>query len=306
MTDEPELVPLADGVHAWIQPDGSWWVNNAGAVVGDDGVVLVDTCATRARTERFLAAVARATGDLPIRLAVNTHLHGDHTYGNAVLPDSTVIVGHEKMREGLLADVILTDTPPVWSPTPDWGVTAVRAPTVVLRDELTLFAGSRRIELRHPGYPAHTPGDVVVWLPDDGVLFSGDLLFHDVTPLIMMGSVDGALRSLDWLAGFGADTVVPGHGVVIGNGELPDMLAKVERYYRFVADVARQGMADGQSPLAAATACDLGEFANWPDAERIVPNLHRAYADAAGTPFDLIAAMTDAVTFNGGPLRCVV
>jgi cyclase len=297
---------LADGVHAWIQPDGSWWVNNAGAVVGDDGVVLVDTCATRARTERFLAAVARATGDLPIRLAVNTHLHGDHTYGNAVLPDSTVIVGHEKMREGLLADVILTDTPPVWSPTPDWGVTAVRAPTVVLRDELTLFAGSRRIELRHPGYPAHTPGDVVVWLPDDGVLFSGDLLFHDVTPLIMMGSVDGALRSLDWLAGFGADTVVPGHGVVIGNGELPDMLAKVERYYRFVADVARQGMADGQSPLAAATACDLGEFANWPDAERIVPNLHRAYADAAGTPFDLIAAMTDAVTFNGGPLRCVV
>lgn len=305
MTDEPELVPVADGVFAWIQPDGSWWVNNAGAVVGDDGVVLVDTCATRARTERFLAAVARATGDLPIRLAVNTHLHGDHTYGNAVLPAHTVIVGHEKMREGLLADFLLTATPPVWSPMPDWGITQVRPPTVVLRDDLTLFAGRRRIELRHPGYTAHTPGDVVAWLPDERVLFSGDLLFHHVTPLIMMGSLDGALRSLDWLSGFDADTVVPGHGTVIGKTELPDMLAGVERYYRLVADVARRGVADGQPPLAAA-ACDLGEFADWPDAERIVLNLHRAYADATGTPFDLAAAMVDAVAYHGGPLRCVV
>lgn len=307
MTDEPELVPVADGVFGYVQPDGSWWVNNAGAVLGDDGgVVLVDTCATRARTERFLAAVRAATGAAPVRLAVNTHLHGDHTYGNAILPDSTVIVGHERMREGLLADVLLAATPPVWSPTPDWGVTEIRPPTVVLRDELVLFAGTRRIELRHPGYPAHTPGDVVAWLPDDGVLFTGDLIFHRITPLVMMGSVDGALRSLDWLAGFGAGTIVPGHGTLIRSAELPDVLAGIERYYRLVADVARHGRAEGKPPLAAARDCDLGEFAEWPDAERIVLNLHRAYADAAGTPFDLGAAFTDAVTWNGGPLRCVV
>ena len=306
MTDEPELVTVADGVYAWHQPDGSWWVNNAGAVHGDDGVVLVDTCATRRRTERFLAAVAGATGGAPPRVAVNTHLHGDHTYGNAVLPAETTVIAHEKTREGLLADFILTETPPVWSPTPDWGVTEIRPPSVVLRDELTVFAGRHRIELRHPGYAAHTAGDVVAWLPDDGVLFTGDLVFHRITPLVMMGSVDGALRSLDWLAGFGAQIVVPGHGELIRGADLPDVLAGLERYYRLVADVTERGRAAGAPPLAAATACDLGEFADWPDAERIVLNLHRAYADAAGTPFDMVIAMADAIAWHGGPLRCVV
>lgn len=306
MTQAAELVPITDGVHAWLQQDGSWWVNNAGAILGDDGVVLVDTCATRVRTERFLGAVAAATGGAPIRLAVNTHLHGDHTYGNALLPEDTAIVAHERTRAGLLADFLLTATPPIWSPTPDWGVTAVRPPTVVLRDELTLYTGTRRIEVRHPGYAAHTEGDVVAWLPEERVLFSGDLLFNRITPLIMMGSLDGALRSLEWLAGFDATAVVPGHGPLITGADLPELLATLERYYRLVADIARRGRADGVSPLAAATDCDLGEFTDWPDPERIVLNLHRAYADADGTPFDLVAAMTDAVTWHGGPLRCTV
>jgi cyclase len=98
-----ELLP---GVHAWVQPDGTWWVSNAGAVAGDDGVVIIDTCATAERTRRFLAAVAAATGGAPVRLAVNTHQHGDHTYGNCLLPASTVIIGHTGMREGLRLDPV--------------------------------------------------------------------------------------------------------------------------------------------------------------------------------------------------------
>src|SRR5688572_33404223 len=77
-----EVVP---GVHAWVQPDGTWWLNNAGAVADDGQVLLVDTCATETRTRRFLAAVDGATAGGTVRLAVNTHLHGDHTYGNSLL-----------------------------------------------------------------------------------------------------------------------------------------------------------------------------------------------------------------------------
>jgi cyclase len=298
------LESIADGVHAWIQPPGTWWINNAGAVAGADGVVLIDTCATRARTERFLAAVAAATGDRPIRMAVNTHLHGDHTYGNAVLPESTVIVAHELTRTGMLADFLLTATPPIWSPTPDWGVTRIRPPSITLRDRAVLYSGSRRIELHHPGYPAHTPGDVVAWLPEERVLFTGDLLFHQVTPLVFMGSLPGALRSLQWLAGFDAAVVVPGHGQLIPGADLPDVLAAHERYYRFVQDTA--DAADGRAPLAVARDVDLGEFATWPDPERLVLNLHRAHADATDTPLDVLAAFTDAVTWHGGPLHCTV
>lgn len=306
---EPEqagLVSIADGVYAWVQPDGSWWINNAGVVVGDDGVVLIDTCATERRTRRFLSAVAELT-ELPVRMAVNTHLHGDHTYGNSLLPPSTVIFGHPATREGMLNDFVLASTPPVWSPLPEWGALSLRPPTVLVHDRLTVVAGSRRIELRHPGHHAHTLGDVVAWLPDDGVLFTGDLIFHAVTPLVFMGSVEGALRSLDWLASFGATRVVPGHGAApIEGAAFADVLDAHARYYRFILDTARLGQADGLDPLSAARRTDLGEFAAWPDSERLVLNLHRAYAEASGSEMDLLAAFTDAVAYHGGPLRCAV
>jgi len=306
---EPEqaaLQPLADGVLAWVQPDGSWWINNAGVILGDDGAVLVDTCATERRTRRFLESVAFAAGDVPIRMAVNTHLHGDHTYGNSLLPDSTVIIGHPATREGMLNDFVLAATPPVWSPLPEWGALSLRPPTVLVHDRLTVVAGERRIELRHPGHPAHTLGDVVAWLPDDGVLFTGDLIFHAVTPLAFMGSVEGALRSLDWLASFGASRVVPGHGKLVEGAAFADVLDAHARYYRFVLDAARTGRSDGLDPLAVARRTDLGEFAAWPDSERLVLNLHRAYAEATGEEMDLLAAFTDAVAYHGGPLRCAV
>ncbi|MBB6345554.1 MBL fold metallo-hydrolase [Nonomuraea muscovyensis] len=301
-SDAAGLHEVVAGVYAWIQPDGTWWVNNAGAVTGRDGTVIVDTCATERRTRRFLGAVAAATGGAPVRMAVNTHQHGDHAYGNSLLPEETVIFGHIAMREALLADPIIDGCPPMWAPVPDWGKVSRRPPSVVFETELTVFAGERRVELRHPGHTAHTPGDVVVWLPEERVLFAGDLVFNGLTPLVLMGSLEGALRSLDWVAGFEPEHVVPGHGPRADAGDLPGVLAAHERYYRFVLDVARQGLANGLPPLAAAQEADLGEFAAWADAERLVLNLHRAYADAAGAEVDLVTALVDAMTWNGGPL----
>lgn len=302
MGEQGQLQTIADGVYAWVQPDGSWWVNNAGAVAGDDGLVLIDTCATEARTRRWLGALAQASGNAPIRLAVSTHHHGDHTYGNSLLPDGVPIVAHEGTREAVRTDVIIDGCPPFWSPVPDWGAVSRRLPTITVSDQVTLFTGDRRIEVRHPGFVAHTVGDVVAYLPDDGVLFTGDLLFHQVNPLIFMGSLAGALRSLDWLAGFQPRVVVPGHGPLIDGADLAGVLATHERYYRLIQDAARTGLAEGLSPLEAARQVDLGEFAALPDAERVVLNLHRAYAEAGGAEFDIIASLTDAVTFNGGPL----
>jgi cyclase len=306
MIAEPGLHEVVSGVHAWVQPDGAWWVNNAGVVHGDDGVILIDTCATRRRTGLFLKAVRDVTGDAPINLAVNTHLHGDHVYGNALLPDTTTIISHEKTRAGILADVILANTPPIWHPAPDWGIDAVRPPTVTLRDELTLHTGSRAVVLKHPGYTAHTVGDVVAWLPAERVLFTGDLVFNQVTPLVFMGSIDGAIRSVGWLREFPADHIVPGHGPLVAGPDFAAVLDTHARYYRFILDTAAEGMARGLSPLEAAKEADLGEFAGLPDAERIVLNLHRAYADAANAEMNLTAALSDAVAYNGGPLHCAV
>ncbi|MEV6342893.1 MBL fold metallo-hydrolase [Actinoplanes sp. NPDC051851] len=299
---DPELVELKPGVYAWVQPDGSWWINNAGAVVGGESLLVVDTCATEIRARRFLDTLGATTGLTP-RIAVNTHQHGDHTYGNSLLPAATVLIGQEKMREGLRVDPIIDGCPPFWNPVPDWGAVQRRLPDVTVTDALTVHLGERRVELRHPGGPAHTTGDLIAWLPGERVLFTGDLVFAGLTPLVFMGSVPGASAALDWLAALDPEILVPGHGPVLSGAEITRVLDEHRRYYALVTRAGEEGLAEGLSPLDAARAVDLGEFAEWNDAERIVLNLHRFYADHHGTELDLIAAFSDAVAWNGGPLH---
>ena len=309
MTDDrdpgrPEVVEVAPDVYAYVQPDGTWWINNAGFVVGPESVTLVDTCSTEARTRALLDALAGITGR-PIRTIVNTHHHGDHTNGNglaAAQDGATTIVAHHQCRE-ILAEEGIVHYEGVWEPV-DWGSLPLGLPTTTLDERLTLWSGDRRIELRHPGV-AHTTNDVVAWLPDDGVLFTGDLVFHGGTPFVLMGSVEGALESVDFLRSFGADTVVPGHGPVCG----PEVFDIHERYYRFVLERAGTAHESGLAPLDAARGTDLGEFADLTDPERLVGNLHRAMAELSGTrrggPIDLAAAIADMIALNGGrPLAC--
>jgi len=109
------------------------------------------------------------------------------------------------------------------------------------------------------------------------------------------------------VAPLGAQTIVPGHGPVFGDrGPIDDTLD----YLRFVLEVAVRCRDAGVSPLQAARDTDLGRFAAWPDAERIVGNLHRACAELGGTPrggpIDIVTALADMVAYNGGaPLACL-
>jgi cyclase len=304
--DGPVFQAVAEGVFAWVQPDGSWWVGNAGAIGTPDGVILIDTCATERRTRALLRAVAQATDGAPVTCAVNTHQHGDHAYGNSLLPEETLIIGHEATRAALLADPLIDGCPPFWDPVPDWGNVTRRPPSLTTSSQLTLHCGSQRVDVHHPGYRAHTPGDLVAWLPGQQVLFTGDLLFNGVTPLVLTGSADGALRALDWIAGFGPEHVIPGHGPVVSAAALPGVLDTQRRYYQLVLDTARKGLRAGLPPLEAARRCELGPFAALPDAERIVLNLHRAYADATGAEPDLVLAFTDAIAYRGAPLHTSV
>ena len=156
-----------------------------------------------------------------------------------------------------------------------------------------------------PRFAANTDNDAIVWVPERKVLVAGDLVFEGVTPFVVQGSVGGLLETLALIEQLGAETVVPGHGPVLG----PQVFDDVARYLRFVQDVAARGIAAGVTPLEAALDMDLGEFADLLDAERIVGNLHRAYAEERGEPWgdpvDAAAALADMVTYNGGvPLTC--
>jgi cyclase len=302
MSLEPELRQVCEDVYAYLQPDGSWYLNNTGFLVSESGVISVDATSTERRTRAYLDAITTVTKQ-PVRTLVNTHHHGDHTHGNYLMSGAT-IVGHERCREAILASP-MPPPPGIWSDV-DWGHLEPAPPFLTYIDGVTLWSGDLRCEVRYVGTPAHTTNDSIVWIPDRRVLFAGDLLFNGGTPFALMGSVSGWIEVLETvIRPLGAGTIVPGHGPVCGPEVIDDMLA----YLRFVQDLARQAKGAGLSPLAAARQADLGGFKDLLDAERVVGNLHRAYIELdggeRGAPVDLARALGEMVAYNGGqPLTC--
>jgi cyclase len=297
---DPVLREVSDGVFAYVQLDGSWGLNNTGFLVGTDGVVVIDTCFTERRSRAFLDAV-RSVTDRPLRTLVNTHHHGDHTHGNWLVPEAT-IVGHELCRRAVIeSGHVATGL----FPGVEWGEIRVAPPFLTFDDRARLHVDDLAVELTFMG-PAHTTNDVMAWVPERGLLFSGDLVFNGGTPFVVMGSVSGAIAAVERLQALGAETIVPGHGDVCG----PDVLDDQIDYLRFVQSVARDAVASGTNPLDAARATDLGRFGEWHDPERLAGNLHRAMAEergvAPGAEIDLMAAIADMLTYNDGrPLRCL-
>jgi cyclase len=292
---------LTPGVFAYIQPDGTWFINNTGFITGSDGVLSIDACATEARTRTYLAAI-RAVTSQPVTMLINTHHHADHTNGNGTLGAAT-IVAHTKCREQL---AVAVPPPPadVFGPV-NWGAITRTLPTVCFEHRLELHVGNHYIELLHFGTPAHTTNDIVVWLPEDRILFTGDLTFNGGTPFALSGSISGWLDVLTALGNLGADIIIPGHGPPGG----PELLRQTGAYLAFVQEAATALHAAGLSPRQAAAELDLGCFAELSDSERIVGNLHRAFAELSGqprgAPLDDHQAFADMIAFNGGqPLRC--
>ncbi|WP_410585920.1 MBL fold metallo-hydrolase [Amycolatopsis sp. lyj-23] len=291
---------LAKGVHAYVQPDGGWCVSNSGIITGRDSVTVIDTAATEARARSLAAAAAEVGGRAP-RTLVNTHHHGDHTFGNFVFAPAATVVAHERARAEMAEKGL--GLKHVW-PDTDWGAIEVVLPSVTFSEELTLHVDDLVVELVHVG-PAHTTNDVVAWLPAERILFAGDVVLSGCTPFALMGSVRGSLRALDTLEAWEPETVVCGHGPVCG----PEVFAATRAYFHWLGDVAAEGFAAGTPPLEQARRTDLGGFAGLLDRERLVANLHRAYAELAGAADgDHIPSgpvFAEMVAYNGGrPLSC--
>lgn len=216
------------------------------------------------------------------------------------------IVAHERARAEAIAFGPPRDLP-FWDG-PDWGDLALDPPFVTFTDEIAVHVGDLRAQVRHVGTAAHTTNDSIIWIPERSVLFCGDLIFNGGTPFLLMGSVSGTIEVLELVVRpLGAQTIVPGHGPVFADEGPIDATLD---YLRFVQETAARGREAALSPLQAALETDLGRFASWADAERIVGNLHRAYAELDGAPpgatIDILAALADMVAYNGGrPLTCL-
>lgn len=282
-----ELLNIAPGVYAYIQAKGGWFINNAGVIVGENDVIVVDSLANSKRTETFIREIRKTTSN-PFSYLINTHHHVDHTWTNHMFfPAKTIC--HTRCREETLKEIDIN--PYLYTQIfPSLDVEGARATPqdISFEKEVILHQrtreGIREIRLVYVG-PAHTVSDVFVHLPQEKVVFCGDLLFAEpCTPFALMGSFPGYIRAIDLLIELRADVYVPGHGP-LSRGRRA--LEKAKEYLSFVRREAWKRFEEGMSVEEAIREIELGEYENWSERERIVGNVERAYRELRGEPVEI-------------------
>lgn len=272
------LIELADGVFAFVQEDGGLCVANAGLVVGPESCVVIDALFAPSMTRAFRDAIARVT-DKPVRLLVNTHHHVDHTMGNALFPDAQIVshVNARREQERVGTRVLELLRPRIPDLVAELDGVPLRLPDLTFDGRLELHLGDRTLLLVHLGR-AHTVGDALVVLPEERLVFAGDVAFHNVTPLAFEGHIGDWIGVCDHVSGLDVDTIVPGHGPVGTKRELAEMRAYLETIRR----QARVAFDAGRSAEEATRAIDLGDFASWEEPERLPLNVQRLYQEFRG------------------------
>jgi glyoxylase-like metal-dependent hydrolase (beta-lactamase superfamily II) len=289
-TDTHKVEVLAPGVYFLHEAGAVTVMSNSLVIENENDVVVVDSNVTPAAAEGLLKTIAGIT-DKPISYLINTHHHFDHAHGNQVFPPEVLIVGHDFAREKMAAADALDDTTflsfkqmfqanleemeTAYATAEGSGDGAAMQdlseqmgllqahlestdtiistpPEITLTSRMTLYRGEREIQLHHVGR-GHTGGDVVVFLPQEKIVFTGDLL---VAGPSFMGDafVDEWIDTLDKLKEIPFETIAPGHGMPFTDRALID---QVQAYYRDLWDTVVSLRAEGVSALEAAMRVDL-------------------------------------------------
>ncbi len=308
--DDFQLVKVADGVYAAIAKSGGLASGNAGFVIGDDSVLVFDTFSTPAAIEELIAEIQTLT-KLPIKYAVNSHYHLDHTGGNQVLIARGVpIIAHDNLikwqttrnKRFLPAPEELqkrrADAAKQLSETPedqkDKRATLerqIRRLDAMMAIKLTnptltfgagtvhLYLGKREVILST--LPGHTGGDVLAYVPDANVVFTGDLGWSKTLPNLVDATVNDWIPTLDKILNqYPAAKFIPGHGNVAEAAEIKDF----RDYLDDLRSRVKQGIADGLTVDQAKLQLKLPEkykafaFQNF-----VTPNVEDMYKELTGT-----------------------
>jgi cyclase len=208
------LKPLGHGAYAAIDDAKGDAGANAGFVIGDDGVLVVDTFENEKAARALLSEIRKLT-PLPIKFVVNTHYHLDHVAGNKIFQDAgAVVIAHENVRAWIHTENLKFFGKDV-KPEQKAEVENLGAPDAVYQDAFTIYLGSRKVEIVH--LLGHTGGDSVVHIPDAKVTFWGDLFWRKTLPNLIDATTEEWSKTLsptgEWARRFDG-VEVPGHGDV--------------------------------------------------------------------------------------------
>ncbi|HEY8566394.1 MAG TPA: MBL fold metallo-hydrolase [Beijerinckiaceae bacterium] len=261
---------------------------NSGVIVGDDGCVVIDAQATPAMAGEVIARVRQVT-DKPIKYVVLSHYHAVRVLGASAYAAQGIVASEATYR--LIVERGQEDWDSEYGRFPrlfqDAGsIPGLTWPTLAFETELTLYLGRRQVRLMHLG-AGHTAGDIVAWVPDAGVMFSGDLVeYHSAC---YCG--DAHLRewpgTLDAIRDFAPRALVPGRGdALTGEGTVREAIAMTRDFVTTLYGAAELSVARGHSlkdTMAATRAVMDPKFKDFAIYEHCLPfNVSRAYDEASG------------------------
>lgn len=278
---------LGGDCHAWLLPEGRWGESNTGLVRGGDESLLVDTHLDLVHTAQMLEAFSELTASRPIRTVVNTHSDGDHWFGNQLVAGPDVDIIASTAAAELMTAEGAAELAGMWVREDEVGQfvrdvagsfdpsdIVATSPTRTFSGSLTLDVGGREVELVEVG-PAHTPGDVIVHVPDARVLFSGDILFIGAAPLVWEGPLSRCVAACDVILDLDLVAIVPGHGPVTDKAGVQ----RVRDYLTYVELEATKRFEAGLTVEEAMASIDLGGMADMTEHERIAANVLNVYEE---------------------------
>jgi len=316
-TPKQGLQALNRGSYAWLAPHASWGWSNAGLIVDGEESLLVDTLYDLELTDQMLRAM-RGAEPLAEKIdtLVNTHANGDHCHGNELVEGARIIAStasaaemNELPPEAMAA---IVDTAATMGPVGEYFLrcfgqfhfAGIRhtPPNQTFDGRLDLLVGDKPVHLIEVG-PAHTRGDVLVHSPRDRVVFTGDILFIENTPVMWQGPVANWIKACHLIEAMEVDHIVPGHGPVTDKRGV----IAVREYLEYVRDQARSRYDAGMSAFEAARDIELREYSAWSDPERIAVNVDSLYREFRGDGvttdiFELFTRMAELAGY-GAPAR---
>ena len=276
---------LAPGVFA-LTAEGD---PNSGVVIGDDSVLVIDARATPVMAKELVAQIRKVT-DKPIRHVLLTHYHAVRVLGtagyeervNVIASDVTYGMIEERGQQDM--DSEIQRFPRLFRAKET--IPGLTWPNIVFHQKITLWLGKREVQIIHAGR-GHTRGDTIAWLPQERVLFSGDLVEYGATPYCGDAHFTDWPGTLDRLASFGPQALVPGRGEALTTpGKVSEGIGETRAFLEDVFRVARAGVVASQ-PLKQVYDTAMRElrpkYGHWVIFEHCMPfDVSRAYDEAQG------------------------
>lgn len=283
----PKIEKINDQVYALIAPLGfpdkenQGYMSNSTVIIGDKGVILVDTGFTDEIGKHIKKTIATFT-DKPVTHVINTHHHGDHVLGNVVFKDAEIISA-EKCRELMNAPGY------AWVETVE-NMTGKKFPNTKIIPAKTVYPEKTSNTVTLQGIPmelivpagSHTPGDIMVYLPQYKLLVSGDILVKKMMPSFIDAHVKTLIGTIADISKMDIKTVIPGHGQLMNINEVKAMHKRIEVLYAGVEAGYKKGLTDSEIRKI----LDLSEWKNFTEFENLMGlNINRTFLEVEEANF---------------------